>query len=67
MTSKKCERVGCEEIFVLTLAAPHKRFCSGECRNRWHASRRHEGAKALAALAAAQQVADQVQGSEKNG
>jgi len=41
----------CTKPIERPVAAPHKRFCSGTCRNEWHLARRK---KALAALTSAQ-------------
>jgi hypothetical protein len=42
----KCE--WCTKPFVKPPSAPHKRFCSDECRNKWHGA---ETAKAKALMA----------------
>lgn len=46
-TSKTCENSPCDRTFILTLAAPHKRFCSQDCRIAWHNKRRQAAEEAL--------------------
>ena len=38
---------GCGVRFVLTEAAPHKRFASRTCRERWHSDERRRGVEVL--------------------
>lgn len=33
---------GCRTSFIPPPSAPHKRFATDACRNRWHAARRDE-------------------------
>ena len=50
---RHCAIRGCDGTFPVPLDAPHKRFCSIECRNAWHAAERREARAALAAARAA--------------
>jgi hypothetical protein len=38
---------GCQTSFIPPPSAPHKRFATDACRNRWHAARRDEAYRAL--------------------
>jgi predicted RNA-binding Zn ribbon-like protein len=44
---KTCENPGCTHQFVLTPAAPHKKFCSLKCKNEWHGRERDQIRQAL--------------------
>ncbi len=38
---------GCNRTFVPPSFAPHKRFATAECRNRWHLQRRKAALRKL--------------------
>lgn len=40
----------CTKPFTPPPTAPHKRFCSGQCRDEWHAKRRRKALDKLAEL-----------------
>jgi predicted nucleic acid-binding Zn ribbon protein len=46
MTHKTCEN--CGKALAPAPSAPHKRFCSPDCRTQWWTRRRQEGQEALA-------------------
>lgn len=45
-TYRECD-CGCGRTFPPHPYAPHKRFATAECRNRWHLQRRKEALRML--------------------
>ena len=43
--SRRCDN--CTRAFRPPASAPHKRFCSSECRNEWHLKQRKNGLELL--------------------